>query len=481
MTSAQLGPSDICQATVDTLTSAYGSKELSPVDAAQAMLARAELVQKQLNAFRLIDHEDALAAARLSESRWLDNKPLSPIDGVPITIKDIVITNGFDVRYGSSATPDISAFNDSPSVMRLRQAGAILLGLTNTPEFGWKAVTDSPSFGITRNPWDTSKTPGGSSGGAVAAAATGAGVLHLGTDGGGSIRIPASFTGLVGHKPSFGLVPAAPSSAFGTVAHIGPIARTVEDTAHMLNAMSGKDIRDWNQYPGHRPAISLEPIDWKGLRIGYWRKPCIGDNDPEVDAKVSQTVEALQAQGCVVEELSLPMQEDLLEIFNRHWQVGAANKLATISESLHSQIDPGFLEIAELGRRYSGVDRMQAEVARSEYGAEMDQLLENYDFLVSPTVSITAFEAGRNVPAQSDYQNWWEWSSYSYPINLSQQPVCTVPCGISKQGLPIGMQIVGGRTEDQKVLCAALSYQKLFPERFLTAGGNWPKIIDEIR
>lgn len=465
---------EVCQQSVRNLTRAFASGELSPIEVADAALARAEHVNATLNAFTAIDRGGALAAARASEQRWRNQAPLSPIDGVPTTIKDIVLCQGLDVRYGSKVTPDVSAQPDSPSVSRLKGAGAVILGITVTPEFGWKAVTDNCKDGITRNPWDSTKTPGGSSGGAAVAAATCAGVLHLGTDGGGSIRIPASFTGIVGHKPSFGRVPAFPASSFGTVAHIGPMARTVEDAVAMLNAMSGRDLRDWMQPLQAFPPVAAHPIDWSGKQIGYWKTPCVGGVDPSVADAVEAVMKDLELAGAVVSEVRLPEQDALIEIFYRHWYVGAANRLSTIDAG-HDDLDPGFVNAARIGKRYSAVDRMQAEIQRAQYGAQMDALLEAFDYIMSPTVPIVAFDAGHDVPKDSGLESWVEWSSFSFPINLSQQPACSVPCGFAR-GLPIGLQIVGARGDDQGVLSAALTYQQMYPERFLMPGGNRPSL-----
>lgn len=466
--------SDVCQKTVGELTSAFAARDLSPVEVARATLARAEEINGRLNAFAALDHEGALAAASASEQRWKVGTPLSPIDGVPTTIKDIVACHGLDVRYGSLTTRDISAEPDAPAVKNLRGAGAVIVGLTVTPEFGWKAVTDNRKNGITRNPWSPDRTPGGSSGGAAVAAATGAGVLHLGTDGGGSIRIPASFTGIVGHKPTFGRVAAHPPSAFGTVAHIGPMARTVEDTVAMLNAMSGRDLRDWTQSPTPAEPISIDPINWAGKRVAYWRTPCVGAVDREIAGAVEQVLNDLQLAGAQVEEVILPDQDTLLEVFYRHWYVGATNRLSAIDPADHQRLDPGFVAVAQAGQAYSAVDRMKAEIARAKYGARMDGLLDTFDFLISPTVPIAAFEAGHDVPPGSGLESWVEWSSFSFPINLSQQPACSVPCGLTRAGLPIGLQIIGARGGDAAVLSAALTYQQMYPERFLLPGGRWP-------
>lgn len=463
----------VLQRGVSDLTSAFARGELTPVEVARAALDHATARNAALNAFAVIDAEGALAAARASQARWRAGRPLSPIDGIPTTIKDIVRCKGLDVRYGSSVTPDISGQPDAPSVRRLREAGAVILGLTVTPEFGWKAVTDNRKNGITRNPWDETKTPGGSSGGAAVAAAVGAGVLHLGTDGGGSIRIPASFSGIVGHKPSFGRVAAHPASSFGTVAHIGPMARTVEDVVAMLNVMTGRDLSDWTQ-PSHAFSdVVVNAVNWSGKRVAYWKTPCVGSVDQEIAQAVEAVLNDLELAGAEITEIRLPDQDDLLEIFYRHWYVGAANRLSTIDRAVYDAVDPGFLKAAEIGQGYTAVQRMEAEAQRVQYGARMDALLDQFDYILSPAVPIPPFEAGRDVPDGSGLESWVEWSSFSFPINLSQQPACSVPCGLTTAGLPIGLQIIGARGDDTAVLSAALTYQQMYPERFLTRDAKW--------
>lgn len=470
-----LAPQDLCLASGAELTGAYADGVVSPVDATRACLGRAEKINIALNAFAVIDHDGALAAATKSEARWAAGQAISPIDGLPVTIKDIVHCHGLDVRYGSKTTADVSALPDSPVVERLRAAGAVILGLTTTPEFGWKAVTDSARHGVTRNPWNPDMTSGGSSGGAAVAAAMGAGVLHLGTDGGGSIRIPASFCGVAGLKPSFGRVPAHPASAFGTVAHIGPMARTVGDLALMLNAMSGRDLRDWTQVPVAMPSVDPRPFNWSGVRIGHWVRPPFGPVDPEVAALIRLALSDLELAGAYVEAVDLPDQDDLPEMFRRHWFVGAANRFAAVAEGDRSLLDPGFVATAERGMSYSALERVQAEVARSRYGAQMDQLLARFDFILSPTVTIPPFTAGYDVPLGSGLDSWTDWAGFSYPINLSQQPACSVPCGFTQAGLPVGMQIIGARGGDEAVLSAALTYEQMFPERFLRHVSQLPR------
>ncbi len=451
---------ELCRRGVVELTRSYADRSLSPVEVAAAALARAADLQAAHNAFTLIDHDGAMAAARAAEARWRAGAPASPIDGVPTTIKDIVWVAGQTIRYGSNSRPATPA-DDAPAVARLRAAGAVMLGLTATPEFGWKAVTDSPFSGVTTNPWNARLTPGGSSGGAAAAAAAGAGVLHLGTDGGGSIRIPASFSGIVGLKPTFGRVPAMPPSPFGSVAHLGPMTRSVEDASAMLAVMAGRDPLDWTQPPCELPGLATEPFAFDGVRIGYWCEPPRGPVDAEVQVVVDEAVERLQAEGAVIEAITLPDQERLFDLFAAHWLPAAASRVALLSPEERAAIDPGLAAAAAQGSAFSVVEHLRATQARVDFGRAMDALLERFALVVSPATGIAAFAAGHEVPPGSGLGRWTEWAGFSYPINLSQQPACSIPCGFTAAGLPVGLQLIGPRGADGLVLAAASAFATL--------------------
>ncbi len=448
---------ELCRLGVAELSAGFSAGKFTPLEVAQATLARAEQVQERLNAFSLIDAEAALAMATESAARWRSGAPLSPIDGVPTTIKDIVWIKDRAVRYGSRTTSTQPCTQDAPSVKRLRAAGAVFIGITTTPEFGWKAITESPLTGMTRNPWNPQMTPGGSSGGAVVAAATGAGVLHIGTDGGGSIRIPCSLTGVVGLKPTFGRVAAYPPSAFGTVAHIGPIARSAEDAAAMLNVMAGRDIDDWNQGVGELP-----PLEWthgvlKGARIGLWTTPPRGEVDSEVAAAVAKAAGRLENLGAHVEPIELP-GEDLAGIFRTHWYAGAANRFAAVPAELAHLCDPGFVAVAEAGSTILASALVAAQGRRAAFGAAMDNLLAKLDFIVSPATPIPAFVVGPEIPGDVILDRSINAGSFAFPINLSQQPAVSTPCGLTAAGLPIGLQFVGARGADGKVLSATRDF-----------------------
>lgn len=453
---------ELCRLSAAQLAAHYASRKLSPVEVARATLARADAVQGRFNAFVRIDHDAALAAAAASEQRWQAGDSLSAIDGVPTTIKDIVWVKDSLARYGSRS-PGVTAQEDAPSVALLRRAGVVFLGLTTTPEFGWKALTDGPLSGITRNPWNADLTPGGSSGGAAVAAATGAGALHIGTDGGGSIRVPAAFTGIVGHKPTFGRVPAYPASAFGTVAHIGPMTRTVADAQLMLQVLSGRDYRDWFQNPLVFPAVDgMLPESLKDQRFGVWRKPPSGYLDTEVMAAFDRALTVVQAAGGELVEIDLPAEENLLDLFHRHWFAGAAARLAALSPADLANVDPGLREIAAEGGRYSAVDLIQAHNRRAAFGAGFDALLAGFDAILSPATAVLPFAAGEEVPPGSGLKRWTEWAAFSYPINLAQAPAAVIRSEILPNGLPAGLQIIGPRGEDGRVLGIAAALEALY-------------------
>jgi len=442
----------------------YRTKKLSPVEATQAALARIAALNGRFNAFCRVDEEGALAAARASEQRWQRGEAKGLVDGVPTSVKDIVLAKGWPTLRGSKLiSPDQSWDEDAPAVARLREQGAILLGRTTTPEFGWKGVTDSPLTGITRNPWNDQVTPGGSSGGAAVAAATGMGALHIGTDGGGSIRIPAGFTGIFGFKQSFGRVPAHPLSPFGTLAHIGPMTRTVADGALMLTVLTQPDDRDWYALPpdGRHYLDGLED-GVKGLRIAFAPTLAKAAVDPEVAAAVAQAAKVFAALGAKVEE-AIAALPDSYEAFARHWFPGAANALRAFTPAQRKLMDPGLIEIAEAGAALPLLDYLAAVKEREAMGVTMNLFHRDWDLLLTPTLPIPAFAAGREVPDGDTKKRWMSWTPFTYPFNLTRQPAATVPCGFTKAGLPIGLQIIGTLYDDARVLRAARAFERARP------------------
>ncbi len=456
--------SDSIWLSASELAGLYRTRQLSPVDVARAVLARIESRNPALNAFCLVAADEALEQARASEDRWARAEPLGDLDGVPVSIKDLILTRGWPTLRGSKTVDPAGPWtDDAPAVARLRESGAVLLGKTTTPEFGWKGVTDSPLTGTTRNPWNLAKTPGGSSGGGAAAVASGMGPLTIGTDGGGSIRIPCAFTGLVGFKPTFGRVPAWPLSPFGTVAHLGPMTRTVHDAALFMNVLARPDVRDWLALPDDGVDYRAGLDDGvRGWRIAYSADLGFARVDAEVAAIVARAARRFEELGAIVEDAT-PALDGVDRVFRVHWYTGAAHVLKTFTAEQKALMDPGLVQAAEQGARVAMLDLVDAMQRRGAYGIEMNRFHQRYDLLLTPTVPMTAFDVGRNVADIIRENQWTDWTPFSYPFNLTQQPAVTVPCGLSADGLPVGLQIVGPRYADTRVLRAARAFESLQP------------------
>jgi aspartyl-tRNA(Asn)/glutamyl-tRNA(Gln) amidotransferase subunit A len=452
--------SDLCALSAAALLEGFRKRTLSPVEVTAAVLERIEAINPRLNAFNLVS-ERALDDAKASEARWTAGQPRGLLDGVPVSIKDIILTRGWPTLRGSKTVDPKGPWkDDAPATARLREHGAVLIGKTTTPEFGWKGVTDSPLTGITRNPWNPDKTPGGSSGGAVAAVAAGMGPLAVGTDGGGSIRIPCSFAGVFGIKPSFGRVPAWPLSPFGTVAHVGPIAREVTDAALMLTVLAQPDARDWY-------ALPYEPRDYRAgldagvrdLRIAY--SPDLGyvkTVDAEVAELVRKAVGVFAELGARVEEKH-PGFGDAEPIFRAHWFSGASFLVKSLKDT--RAVDPGLLEVARLGESITAADLLDAQMKRGALGTHMNLFHRDYDLLLTPTLAVPAFDVGREAP--EGRKRWTEWTPFSFPFNLTGQPAASIPCGFTRAGLPVGLHIVGPRFADALVLRAARAFETARP------------------
>jgi aspartyl-tRNA(Asn)/glutamyl-tRNA(Gln) amidotransferase subunit A len=461
--------------TATELVRQYAARELSPVEATQAALDRIDRYDKVVNAFCLVDPERALAAARESEQRWQRGEQLGSVDGVPASIKDLLPTKGWPTLRGSRLiSPDQVWDSDAPATARLREQGAVLLGKTTTPEFGWKGVTDSLLCGPTGNPWDPSRTAGGSSGGGAAAVGLGMGALTVGTDGGGSVRIPGGFSGVVALKPTYGRVPLYPPSPFGTLAHIGPMTRTVTDAALLMDVIARSDVRDWSTAEPPRGSY-LDGLDdgIAGLRIAYSPRLGYADVDPEVDALVRMAVGVLAELGAIVEEVD-PGFDDPLDAYHTLWFSGAAKVVLGYGEDVLDRIDPGLAEIVDEGRRMTALDYLDATAVRMDLGVRMGHFHERYDLLVTPTLPRPAFEAGVEVPAESGMRRWTEWTPFSYPFNLTQQPAASVPCGLTGAGLPVGLHVVGPRHADALVLRGARAYEAATSWRWPRPDDDWP-------
>lgn len=455
---------DIGQMNAVELLARYRDKSLSPVEVAEDALLRIERYNSAVNAYCHVDPQGALQAARASEQRWFKGTPCGALDGVPASIKDLTLTQGMPTRKGSRTTTAQGPWEiDAPFSAFMRKAGAVLLGKTTTPEFGWKGVTDNPLYGITRNPWDTRLTAGGSSGGAAAAASLNLGVLHQGSDAGGSIRIPCAFTGTFGIKPTFGYVPQWPASSMTILSHLGPMTRTVEDSVLMLQTVARPDARDGLIGAPRTTPWLAQSDDLKGLRIAY--SPNFGyvDVDPQVARVVAQAVQRLAELGAHVEQVD-PGFSDPLEIFNTLWFAGAARLAGQLSSAQRELMDPGLQRIAGLGERITLEQYSTALEARAALVAHMNDFHQRYDILVSPMLPITAFAAGHNVPPESSLTDWMQWTPFTYPFNLTQQPAASVPCGLADNGLPVGLHVVGARFADDQVLRVCRAYEKHFAQ-----------------
>ncbi|MCB9871645.1 MAG: amidase [Planctomycetes bacterium] len=458
---------DLCFTSAVELARMIRERQISPVELMAAVLARIDDVNPKLNAFTKLLPEQAMDGARAAEHAVMKGEPLGPLHGLPLSIKDMVLTKGVTTMMGSRIfehrVPDV----DVPMVERLRAAGAVFFGKTTTPEFGWKAVTDSPVSGITRNPWDTSVTPGGSSGGASAQIAAGMGTLATGGDGAGSIRVPASFTGLFGIKPQYGRIPFAPQGGGDMLAHLGPLTRTVADAALFLSATAGPDDRD-------RFSLEAPPADYlgelgrgiEGLRIAW--SPTLGyvDNlDPQVRAVTEEAVKAFESLGAHVDVVEDPGFGDPKPIIDTYWCVNFAIVLEHYLDAWSGKIDPALEACAREGMAMGPLDFARAQVERHAYYYRVLPFFDRYDLLMTPSVATLPFTAGALYPegyAEHPW-DWIRWAPYSFPFNLTHLPAASVPAGFSREGLPIGLQLVGRRFAETTVLRAAAAFEEARP------------------
>jgi len=460
-----MNATDLCFTPATELVTMIRAKQLSPVELTRAALERIERVNPTLNAFCTLTADTALARARDAEAAVMRGGPLGPLHGVPYSIKDLAFTRGVRTMSGShifaTRVPDV----DAPFVRRLAAAGGVMLGKTTSPEFGWKALGDSPLTGITRNPWNTAMTTGGSSAGAAAAAAAGLGPLAHGSDGAGSIRIPSSFCGVYGLKPSYGRVPMWPISNNDYASHNGPMTRTVADAALMLSVMAGPD--DWD-----KSALDAPPADYvgrlrdgvRGLRVAFSPNLDSQRVDPEVATIVAQAARAFQELGAVVEDVKTGFA-DSQRIIRLLWNAHEAGNYARYLPEFRSRMDPGLVASIEDGLRYSVTEYVEARGEKLAYCDSVRPLFETYDLLLTPSVSVTAFEVGRLNPAhwpQHEW-DWFPWAGFSYPFNFTGHPAASIPAGFTAAGMPVGLQIVGRRNADLTVLQASAAFEQARP------------------
>lgn len=446
----------------------YRAKALSPVGVMTETLRRLEAYEGALNAFVLYDPDSAMEAARASEARWRKGAPQGLLDGVPVAIKDTQLTRGWPRLVGSKTIdPNQPWTDDAPATARLRAAGAAFFGKTTTPEFGWKPTTDSPLTGVTRNPWNLERTPGGSSGGSAAAVLAGVCPLAVGTDAGGSIRIPAAFSGIFGLKPTFGRVAVYPPSAFGDVAHVGPMSRTVADAALMLDAMKGPDARDWYSLPDDGIAYRdrVREGSLKGRRVALSATLGYAEPVPAVRDAVERAAAVFAELGAVVEQAD-PFAESPFAIFETLALAGFWALLRAQTPQQVAVMDPGLVETCRRGAAVTQEQVIEALSKRAALGAATRQFFERFDLLLSPTMPIPAAYADPRDDDQPNPNNYRGWMPYTWPFNLTRNPSASIPCGFAG-GLPIGLQVTGPLWEDLAVLQACRAYEE-------AAGPAWP-------
>src|SRR5215470_445265 len=439
-------------------------REISPVELTRRALERAEATQASLNAFFVLMPEQAMEQAKRAEDAVMRGEPLGLLHGLPFSAKDLIAVGGVPFAFGSRALADNIAAADAPSVERAKAAGAILIGKTTTSEFGCKAVGDSPLTGITRNPWNLNKTPGGSSAGAAASVAAGITPFALGTDGGGSIRIPCCLTGLAGIKGHFGRIPVWPNAATPTLSHVGPMARNIADTALLFMAVAGYDARDPFAVAGPCPdLLAACEGEARGLKIAY--SPTLGYAKP--DAEVVRIVEAAARRfvdiGCAVELVETVLEQDPVDIWAAEFYAAIATRLRSTFESRRELLDPAVADLLEAAMRLDLREYYGKVFERYALRDRVRLFFERYDLLLSPVLPVTSLDAGKNCPDALSHRDPVSWVYYTYPFNLTGQPAATVCAGIAADGMPIGLQIVGRALGEYDVVRAAAAYERTHP------------------
>jgi aspartyl-tRNA(Asn)/glutamyl-tRNA(Gln) amidotransferase subunit A len=458
-----MGSDELALMSAVDLAAGYRARRFSPVEVIDAVLARVDRVNPRLNAFCAVTGEAARRDAKQAESTVWRGERLPPLCGVPLSVKDMVITKGVRTTFGSAIYADHVPTEDAPMVDSLKRAGAVVIGKTTTPEFGYKGATHGPLLGVSRNPWKLDRTPGGSSGGAAAATAAGCGPLHTGGDGGGSIRIPGSFCGVYGLKPSYGLVPAYPASAVGTLAHLGPITWTVRDAALMLQATARPDHRDPTCLPGPFPDyVAACDTGVGGLRVAW--SPTLGyaTVDREVARLTGAAARRFAELGCHVEQVDR-VCDDPYAFWSVLFTVGLAGRLVPYLGEWRDRLSPSLVPILEEARAFSGIDVTRAHAERAAFYEHMRKFFLTYDLLLTPSLPVPAFAAERDAPEGA--ASILSWGAFTYPFNLTMQPAATVPCGLTADGLPVGLQIVGRRLADPMVLAASAAFEAAQPWR----------------
>jgi aspartyl-tRNA(Asn)/glutamyl-tRNA(Gln) amidotransferase subunit A len=456
---------DLCFTPATELASLIRSKVLSPVEIMGAVIERARKLNGRLNALCTDTYDSALGQARAAEQAVMRGDDLGLLHGIPVTIKDLSLTKGVRSMAGSFVYRERIPQTDHLHVERLRDAGAISIGKTTVSEFGWSGVSRSPVTGITHNPWKHGMNAGASSAGAGVCAAAGIGPVHQGSDGAGSVRMPAAFCGVFGIKPSFGRIPYHPMPNNGLISHVGPLTRTVADGALMLAAMAGPDDRDpWSLEAPPEDYVGKLDAGVAGLKIAY--SPDLGylRVDPEVRDRVARAARAFEELGCGVEEVN-PGWGNTMAMEHCLFAGAFAGQVSHLLEQWEEKMDPGMVALAREGLRYTAADYCRAQGERLALWERVHKFFQGYDLLLTPSVSVAAFPATRLIPEHWEQHpwDWLRWAGFSYPFNLTGQPAATCPCGFTQEGLPVGIQIVGRRFQDLTVLQAARAFEQARP------------------
>jgi Asp-tRNA(Asn)/Glu-tRNA(Gln) amidotransferase A subunit family amidase len=451
-------------ATAQEIRASIVRKEVSATEIMDETLSRMEALEPMLNAFVTPMPEQAMEAARAADRLLAEGGEPGPLHGIPISVKDLINVGGVRTTFGSRTMEHNVVQEDAPSVERARAAGACIIGKTTTTEFGCKAGGgDSPLTGVTRNAWDTSKTTGGSSAGAATSVAAGVTPFALGTDGGGSIRIPASFCGVFGMKAQFGRVPVFPTSATPTLGHVAPMARSVRDAALLLSAISGFDARDPASVSEPVPdylAACEAPVD--GMRIAW--SPTLGYARPvpEVLEITEEAVRVFEELGCSV-ELVEEVMDDPVNLWNAEFYAGVGTRLKDALQNSHELLDPAVADILDDALKGTVEEYYSKVFARYELRERIRRFFESYDLLLTPTLPVPPFGAGVNVPPELPERSIVSWVYYTYPSNLTGNPAASIPCGFTGDGLPVGLQIVAGTNHETDLLHAAAAVETARP------------------
>jgi aspartyl-tRNA(Asn)/glutamyl-tRNA(Gln) amidotransferase subunit A len=450
--------------TARELARAIVSRGLSPVEAVESSLARLDATEPRLHSFVTVLADRALRGAKLMETQLRQRKPQGPLAGVPISVKDLIAVGGVPLTFGSRSMAHNVAPHDAVAVERLENAGAIIIGKTTTSEFGCKAVGDSPLTGSTRNPWDLSKTAGGSSAGAAASVAAGVTSIALGTDGGGSIRIPAAMTGLFGVKAQFGRVPVFPVAANPTLAHVCPIGRDVRDVALLLGVLSGYDARDPHSVPVAAPDyLAACDRDPHALKIAWSPSFGYAAPDAEVCAIAEAAVRAFTELGCVVEEVDAPLGPDPAAIWTAEFYAGVAARLAPTLRDRRELLDPEVATLVEQALTMDAEAYGRAVQMRYVFREKVRRFFGEYDLLLSPTLPVAGVDVGVSIPPRFADRNLVTWVSYTYPFNLTGQPAASIPAGFTRGGLPVGLQLVARAYREEDLFAAAAAFEMARP------------------